>query len=104
MLLLTEVTSYEDSFEGWNTALLVAEERRLFLRGGNRGWKLGEDGEVIVGEVVNYDVAWRIFGSGEEGKLIGQCVLPPTRWRTGILYQRVFSDLPHPFSSASPIS
>ena len=31
-----------------------------------------EDDEVIVVEVVNYNVAWWLVGGGEEGKLIGQ--------------------------------
>ena len=37
VLVLTEVASYDDSFEDWDASWLVTEERRLFLRGGNRG-------------------------------------------------------------------
>jgi hypothetical protein len=72
MLLLTEVTSYDDGFEGRDSALLVAEERRLLLRGGGGCWELGEDDEVVVVEVVDHDVRWRVVGGREEGQLIGQ--------------------------------
>ena len=74
MSLLPEVASYDDSFEDWDASWLVTEERRLFLRGENRGWDLGEDDDVIVVKVVDYDVAGRVVGGGEEGKLIGQGV------------------------------
>ena len=68
------MASYDNSFEDWDASLLVTEECRLFLRGGNRGWDLGEDDEVIVVKVVDYYVSGWILGDGEEGRLIGQGV------------------------------
>ena len=105
MLLLTEVASYDDSFEDWDASWLVTEERRLFLRGGNRGWDLSEDDEVIVVEVVDYDVAWWLVGGGEEGKLIGQGIylllvsLPIHCTKRQLLSRRILSLRPPPSAS-----